>query len=105
MFFRFIMMLLLMAACFFAGKMSAQEEPVQFIIENVEQAEVSPQEIMALTRNQDLKNQFPDLHRKLMIFLATPQIQAQLANPNRSSSPLYQKLVELVVLINSKLNQ
>jgi hypothetical protein len=103
--FRFIMMVLLMAACFFAGKMSAQEGQDQFIVEYVEQAEVSPQEILALARNQDLKTQFPDLHGKLMIFLARPQIQAQLVNPNRSSSPLYQKLVELVVLINSKLNQ
>ena len=105
---RFIMTILLMAACFFAGKMSAMEKPVEFIVENVEESieknEVSPAEILALTRNENLKMQYPDLYRKLMVFLAVPQIKAQLENPNRSSSPLYQKLVELVTLIQSKLN-
>lgn len=103
--FRFIMMIMLMAACFFAGRISAFEKPEEFVVENVAQAQVTPQEILALARNSVLKEQYPDLHRKLMIFLATPQVQVQLVNPNRSSSPIYQKLVELVVLIKSKLNQ
>ncbi len=105
---RFILTILLMAACFFAGKMSAMDDPREFIVENVEKAfektEVFVAEILALTRNENLEMQYPDLYRKLMAFLATPQIKAQLENPNRSNSPLYQKLVELVTLIQSKLN-
>ncbi len=103
--FRFIMMIMLMAACFFAGKMSAQEEPIQFIVEDVEQAEVLLQEIVALARNQVLKTQYPELYHDFMVFLASPQIQEQLINPNRSNSLVYQKLVDLVLLIRSNLNE
>ncbi len=95
--FRFIMMLLIMIASFCAGRMSAAEAPVPFVVENVAQAEITPQEILALMRNEDVKARFPEEHRKLIIFLATPQIKAQLVNPNRASSPLYQALVKLVI--------
>jgi len=104
--FRFIMMIMLLVASFFAGRVTAAEAPIPFIVEDVElQAEVTPQEILAFVRSNEVKTRFPDLHRKLLVFLATPQMQAQLANPNRSSSPLYQKLAELVILIRSKLNE
>src|ERR1700722_15830684 len=97
--FRFIMTVLLMAACFYAGKMSAQEEPVQFIIENVEQDEVSPQELLALVQNPQLKAQFPKIYLKLIAILNTPKIQAELINPNRSQSRIYTRLVEMVIAI------
>ena len=102
---RFIMTILLMAACFFAGKMSAQEVPDFQVVYEAQAPEITNQEIIALVRNPDLKAQFPDLYGKLMLLLATPQIQAQLINPNRANSPLYQTLVDLVALIEAKLNQ
>jgi hypothetical protein len=103
--FRFILTILLMAACFFAGKMLAQEELIEFSYEVPEQADVSLQEILALTQNVDLQSQFPDLYNQLMGLLATPQIQLELVNPDRLNSPVYQSLLDLVMLINLQLTQ
>jgi hypothetical protein len=100
---RFIMTILLMVACFFAGRLTAQENACPYIVKTIEQIEVTPQEILALTRNADLQTQFPDLYHQLMVLVASPQVQTELVNPDRSSSLIYQKLADLVILINSRL--
>ena len=91
-----------MIACFFAGRITAQDDIFWPAVVTVEQPEVSLQEIRGFAGNEDLKNQFTELYGQLMVFLATPQVQIELVNPN---SAIYQRLAELIVLIRSNLNQ
>ena len=101
--FRFLMMLVLMALSFFAGKMSAQEEPDFEVIYEQPVSAGSISEILALVRNPQLQSQFPDLHHNLIVFLATRHVQEALLNPNRSDSAVYQQLQDLVDSINTQL--